>query len=157
MIIVVVQLVKNPPAMQETWVWSLGWEDALEEEKPTHSRILVWRIPGEIMGSQTAGHDWATFTSLLYFLINGFMLNFVVSVQFSLSVMSDSLWPHELSISNSQSLLKLMSVESVMPSNHLTLCCPLSSCLQSFPALGSFQMSQFFESGFVYYHEKIKL
>ena len=41
----VVQLVKNPPAMQETWVQSLGWEDPLEKEKATHSRILAWRSP----------------------------------------------------------------------------------------------------------------
>ena len=39
------QLVKNPPAMQETWVQSLGWEDTLEEHMVTHSRILAWRIP----------------------------------------------------------------------------------------------------------------
>ena len=52
-----------------------------------------------------------------------------------------------LSITNSQSLLKLTSMESVMPSNHLVLCHPLSSCLQSFPASGSFPMSQFFASG----------
>ena len=52
-----------------------------------------------------------------------------------------------LSITNSQSLLKLMSIESVMPSSHLILCQPFSSCLQSFPASGSFQMSQFFASG----------
>ena len=37
--------VKNPPAMQETWVQSLGWEDPLEEGMVTHSNILVWRIP----------------------------------------------------------------------------------------------------------------
>ena len=52
-----------------------------------------------------------------------------------------------LSITNSQSLLKLMSIESVMPSNHLVPCCPLSSHLQSFPASGSFKRSQFFTSG----------
>ena len=52
-----------------------------------------------------------------------------------------------LSIINSQSLLKLMPIESVMQSNHLILCCPCSSCLQSFPASGSFLMSQFFLSG----------
>ena len=52
-----------------------------------------------------------------------------------------------LSIANSWSLLKLMSVESVMPSNHLILCQPFSSRLQSFPASVSFQMSQFFASG----------
>ena len=50
-----------------------------------------------------------------------------------------------LSITNTKSLLKLMSLELVMPSNHLILCRPL--LLQSFPALGSFQMSQFFTSG----------
>ena len=52
-----------------------------------------------------------------------------------------------LSITNSQSLPQLMSIELVMPSNHLILCRPLSSCLQSFPTSGSFQMSQFFASG----------
>ena len=52
-----------------------------------------------------------------------------------------------LSITNSWSLLKLMSIESVMPSNHLILCRPLLPCLQSFPASGSFQMSQLFASG----------
>ena len=41
----VAQLVKNPPAMQETWVWSLGWKDPLEKGKATHSSILAWRIP----------------------------------------------------------------------------------------------------------------
>ena len=41
----VAQLVKNPPAMQETWVWSLGWEDPLEKGMTTHSSILPWRIP----------------------------------------------------------------------------------------------------------------
>ena len=40
-----VQLVKNPPAMWETQVQSLGWEDPLEKGKTTHSSILAWRIP----------------------------------------------------------------------------------------------------------------
>ena len=52
-----------------------------------------------------------------------------------------------LSITKSWSLLKLMSIELVMPSNHLILCHPISSCLQSFPASGSFPVSQFFPSG----------
>jgi len=39
------QLLKNPPAMWETWVQSLGWEDPLEKGKATHSSILAWRIP----------------------------------------------------------------------------------------------------------------
>ena len=43
-----VQSLPNPPAMQETWVLSLGWEDPLEEAKATHSSILVWGIPGTV-------------------------------------------------------------------------------------------------------------
>ena len=42
------QLAKNPPAMWETWVLSLGWEDPLEKGKATHSSILAWRIPWTI-------------------------------------------------------------------------------------------------------------
>ena len=53
------QLVKNPPAMRETWVQSLGWEDSLEKGKAAHSSILTWRIPRttESMGSQRVRHD----------------------------------------------------------------------------------------------------
>ena len=76
------------------------------------------------------------------------------SVQFSCSVVSDSLRSHglqacqpPLSITIFRSLLKLMSIESVMPFNHLILCRPFSYCLQSFPASGSLPMSQFFVSG----------
>ena len=52
-----------------------------------------------------------------------------------------------LAINNSQSLHKLMSIESVTPCNHIKLYCPFSSCLQSFPESGSFLISQLFESG----------
>ena len=58
------------------------------------------------------------------------------SVQFSGSVMSTSLRP--LSITNSQSLLKLMTIESVMPSNHLILCCPLLLLPSAFPSIRIF-------------------
>jgi len=44
----VAQLVKNPPVMWETWVWSLGWEDPLEKGKATDSSILAWRIPWSV-------------------------------------------------------------------------------------------------------------
>ena len=75
------------------------------------------------------------------------------SVQFSHSVMSDSLTPWtvalqaSLSITNSWSPPKLMSIKSVMTPNHFILCPPFSSCLQYFPASGSFTVSQFFTSG----------
>ena len=51
------QLVKNLPAMRETWVRSLGWEDPLEEGKATHSSILAWRISWT-MGPPRVRHDW---------------------------------------------------------------------------------------------------
>ena len=60
----VAQRLKHLPAMRETWVRSLGWEDALEKEVATHSSILAWKIPwteepGRLpsMGSQRVGHD----------------------------------------------------------------------------------------------------
>ena len=77
--------------------------------------------------------------------------NTISSVQLSHVQLFATPWPaaHQASLSfiNSWSFLKLMSIESVMPSNHLILCRPLSSHLQSFPASGSFQMNQFFTSG----------
>ena len=63
----VAQMVKNLPAMQETWVRSLGWEDTLEKEMATYSKILALRIPwteephgSQSRGSQRVRHDWAT-------------------------------------------------------------------------------------------------
>ena len=61
------QKVMNPPAMQQMWVRSLGWEDPLEEGMAAHSSILAWRIPYteepgglQSRGSQRVGHDLAT-------------------------------------------------------------------------------------------------
>ena len=58
------QMVKNPPAMWETWVRSLSWEDPLEEEMATHFSVLAWEIPwteesGRLWsrGSQRVGHN----------------------------------------------------------------------------------------------------
>ena len=60
----VAQMVKRLPAMQETRVQSLGWEDLLEKEMATHSSILAWKIPWteepgslQYMGSLRVGHD----------------------------------------------------------------------------------------------------
>ena len=73
----VAQLVKNLPAVWETWVQSLDWEGPLEKGIATHSRILARRIPWteepgrlQSMGSQRVKHDWVTFTfsSTLYML-----------------------------------------------------------------------------------------
>ena len=58
---------KNPPAKQETWVWSLGREDPLEQEMATHSSILAWEIPWteepgglQSVGGKTVGHNLVT-------------------------------------------------------------------------------------------------
>ena len=63
----VTRRLKPLPAMQETWIQSLGWEDTLEKEMASHSSILAWRIPRteepgglQSTGSQRVGHDWAT-------------------------------------------------------------------------------------------------
>ena len=66
------QTVKHLPAVWETWVRSLGWEDPLEKETATHSSTPAWKIPWteepgglQSMGSQRVGHDWATSLSQL--------------------------------------------------------------------------------------------
>ena len=60
----VAQMVKNLPAVQETWVRSLGWEESLEKGMAIHSSILAWKIPWTVQSieSQRVGHDWVTFT-----------------------------------------------------------------------------------------------
>ena len=88
----VAQVVKNPPAMWETWVWSLGWEDPLEEGMATHSSILAWRIPWteepgglQFMGSWRAGHNWANKHA-------HFELIFVEDMRFCLGLCLFCLW-----------------------------------------------------------------
>ena len=69
----VVQLVKNLPAMQKNWVWSLGWEDTLEKEMAAPLHILAWRIPWtekpgrlESIGSPSVRHSLATKPPLFF-------------------------------------------------------------------------------------------
>ena len=60
-------VVKNPPAKQETWVRSLGWEDALEKEMATHSSILAWESHGQrsLAGYSSCGHKESDTTERL--------------------------------------------------------------------------------------------
>ena len=87
----VAQIVKNLPAMQGTWVWSLVGEDPLEKGMAPHSSIFAWRIPWteepgglQSIGSQTVGHDdWLTLTywaSYLYILIRESQLGWHLSI-----------------------------------------------------------------------------
>ena len=138
----VAQRIKNLPAKQETQIWSLGQKDTLEKEMATYSNILAWKIPWteepsrlQSMGSQRAGHNWVTNT-----------LRF--SVQFSSVQSLSHVWllatpwtaacQASLSITNSRSLLKLVSIESVMPSNKLILCHPLILLPSVFPSISIF-------------------
>ena len=63
----VAQLVKNPPAMWETWVQSLGWEDPLEKTMATNSSILAWRIPRTVCRVHGVAKSW-TWLSDFHFL-----------------------------------------------------------------------------------------
>ena len=67
----VAQLVKYPPAIWETWVRFLGWDDPLEKGKATHSSILACRIPWTVysMGLQGVGHHWETCTFTFTFFM----------------------------------------------------------------------------------------
>ena len=70
----VAQKVKNRPAMQETWVWSLGWEDPLEKEMATHSSVLAWKIHGlrSLAGYSPWGHEKSDTTGRLTDTSNNF-------------------------------------------------------------------------------------
>ena len=72
----IAQLVKNLPAMLETWVWFLGWEDCLEKEMATHSHILAWKIPRRekpgglhTVHRSQVGHDLVLSFFLFQFLL----------------------------------------------------------------------------------------
>ena len=75
------QLVKNPPAMWETRVRSLGWEDPLEKEKATHSSILAWRIPWTtvrgVAKSRTQVSDFHFHFPLILSFLSGSLLTYV--------------------------------------------------------------------------------
>ena len=171
----VAQTVKSMPAMQEMEVWCLGWKEPLEEEMATHSSILVGKSHGQrsLAGyslwshnSDTTEHMTVSRSMLQMALFHVLQLSniplyththahthththqdvsFLFSVQFSCSVMSDSLRPWtaalqaSLSITNSQGLLKLMSIESVIPSSHLIILCrPLLLPPSIFPSIRGF-------------------
>ena len=141
-------VVKNLPANAGDQAWSLGWQELLEEEMAGHSNVLAWRIPGMgepsgiwSMGSQRVGHDWVT--------THKHRNSYHMSGSISSSVQSLShVWffatpwtatrQASLSITNSRSPLKLMSIELVMPSNHLILFRPLLFPPSIFPSIRVF-------------------
>ena len=144
----VAQLVKNLPAMQETqetWVWSMGWEDPLEKEMATHSSILAWEIPWT---EETGGHEIAENQTWLRMYPCGLLvprpgiqpMSSALKVQFSHSVVSDSLQPHEPhmpGVSVHHQLLEFTQTHVHWVSDAIQPSHPLSS-----PSLPTFHLSQ---------------
>ena len=115
-------MVKNPPAMLETRVQSVGLEDGLEKGMAIHSNILAWRIPWT-----EEPHRLVQFSSVqLLSHVQLFVTPWTAACQASLSM------------TNSQSLPKPMSIELVMSSNHLILCHPLLLLPSIFPSIRVF-------------------
>jgi len=88
----VVQMVRNLPALQKTWVRPLGWEDPLEKGMATHSRTLAWRIPWteesgwlQSRGLQRVGQHWAT---NIYICIHRYIQLYLLICLFLYSVLS---------------------------------------------------------------------
>ena len=149
------QLVKNLPAMQETQVRSLGWEDPLEEKMATHSSTLAWRIPWteerdrlQSIELQRVLHDCVTnFHFHFHFIYDS--LSSVQSLSCVLLFATPWIAAHQASLSITHSGVYSNSCPS-------SRCChpaisssvvPFSSCSQSLPATGSFLMSQLFACG----------
>ena len=155
------QRLKYLPAKQETWVRSLGREDPLEKGMATHFSILAWRIPWtEEPGGLQWGHKqldtaeinkyWILHRKLLDLTqFSCYHLLFQFSSVQSLSRVQLFATPwntaHQasLSLTNSQSLSKLISIESVMPFNHLILCYPLLLPPSIFPSIRDFSNESF--------------
>ena len=120
-------VVKNLPAMQKTQVWSLGQEDPLEKEMATHSSILAWEVSWREETGCYSPWGYKELDTTEHACKKK-------SVKFSSFQSLGRVWPFatrwtaacqtSLYITNSQSLLKLISIDSVMPSNHLMLCVP---------------------------------
>ena len=87
----VAQLVKNPPAMRETWVQSLGWEDPLEKVMATHSSILAWRIPLTI---QSKGLQRVRYDSFHHFrtIYSNYFQNLALTKSVTGSLVGCRLW-----------------------------------------------------------------
>ena len=120
-------MVKSLPVIQETRVQSLDRKYPLEKEMATHSSFLAWRIPWTEEPGGPRSPDYSQFSSVQ-------LLSWVQRLVTPCTAACQA----SLSITSSRSLLKLMSVESVMPSNHLILCRPLLLLPSIFPSIRVF-------------------
>ena len=130
----------------KTWVLSLDWEDALVKGMATHSSSHALRIPWteepdwlQSIGSQRVRHDWVTNTSLSSTSMQTCTLCCCSIIRMCPTVTPWTVTRQaSLSITNSQSLLKLMSIKLVMPPNHLIFCCSLLLLPSIFPSIKVF-------------------
>ena len=143
----VAEMVKNLPAMQETQVWSLAWEDPLEKGMVTHSSILAWRIPWaekpgglQFIRLQRIRPDWATNTHKLF-------ISWIQSLScvwlFATPQHTRLPYPSPTPRACSRSCPLSQWCHPTISSSVVLF----SSCLQSFPASGSSPVSQFFAKG----------
>ena len=133
--------------MWENWVRSLGWKDPLEEGMATHSSILAWRIPmdrgawwARVHGVAKSQTQLSELSTSVLFMYRCLCIGSVQSLSHVQLFATPWTAAHQasLSITNSWSLLKLMSIESVMPSNHLILCRSLLLLPSIFPSIRVF-------------------
>ena len=112
------QPVKNPPTVQETWVWYLGWEDTLEKGTATHSSIPAWRFPWTIVHGVAKSWTWLS--------------NFEVQVQFypwtfAFSPFRSTQWKSVISL-QLRSSLNLAARRNLLPMTSTWEPCTTSSC-----------------------------
>ena len=111
------QLVKNLPAMWETWVQSLGSEDPLEKGTATHSSILAWRIPWavESMGSERVEHKCMTEQQLIKQSIEGMDLMIIKNISLKRKEHSQSHSMRPLSLSDTKTRQRHYNKENYKP------------------------------------------
>ena len=134
----VAQTVKNLPAVRETRVRMLGWENPLEKGMATHSSILAWRIPGteepgglQSMGSQRVGHDWAAISHSLIHQTLGAPCCYLTTNQWEeshtlCSPHTENHWEFQGVLNTSHSL-SLLGPAISLPLLHTTTCWLLAS------------------------------
>ena len=135
------QLVKNPPAMQETWVQNLGWEDPLEKGKATHSSILAWRIHS--MGCIVHGSQSQTWLSDFHFFgigiktdlfqFCGYCWVFQICWHVECSTLTASsfrIWNNSAVISSLSLALFVVMLPKAYLTSHSTRCLGSSVCWQ---------------------------
>ena len=123
--------------MQETQIWSLSQKDPLEEGMETNSSILAWRVPwteesGGLQSIASVEKTRRCNSAGMHQSVQWLSHIWLFATPWTAA------HPASLSITNSQSLLKLMSIEPVMPSGHLMLCHPLLLLPSIFPSIRVF-------------------